>query len=83
MAPALRSRCDTAFPRRLAVPWSEELVDDLWRLTLGNLQAYLRGGDGIVLPDYTDPNPEIPTVDRRRQRAARPRLPRAPWNPRP
>ena len=48
-----------SFPSPLAVPWSEELVDDLWRLTLGNLQAYLRGGDGIVLPDYTDPNPEI------------------------
>jgi len=47
------------FPARLNLPWSEELVDDLWRLTLGNLQAYLRGGDGIVLPDYTDPNPEI------------------------
>jgi uncharacterized protein YndB with AHSA1/START domain len=39
--------------------WELELVDDLWRLTLGNLQAYLRGGDGIVWPDYTDPNPEI------------------------
>jgi len=48
-----------AFPARLTTPWSEELVDDLWRLTLGNLSAYLRGGDGIVLPDYTDPNPEI------------------------
>jgi len=37
----------------------EELVDDLWRLTLGNLGAYLRGGEGIVLPDYSDPSPEI------------------------
>jgi uncharacterized protein YndB with AHSA1/START domain len=37
----------------------EELVDDLWRLTLGNLAAHLRGGDGIVLPDYSDPSPEI------------------------
>lgn len=48
-----------AFPARLSVAWGDELVDDLWRLTLGNLDAYLRGGDGVVLPDYTDPDPEI------------------------
>lgn len=35
------------------------LIDDLWRLTLGNLDAFLRGGEGIVLPDYSDPSPEI------------------------
>jgi uncharacterized protein YndB with AHSA1/START domain len=40
-------------------PYEEELVDDLWRLTLGNLDAHLRGGEGIVLPDYSDPSPEI------------------------
>jgi uncharacterized protein YndB with AHSA1/START domain len=39
--------------------YTKELVDDLWRLTLGNLDAHLRGGDGIVLPDYSDPSPEI------------------------
>jgi uncharacterized protein YndB with AHSA1/START domain len=37
----------------------EDLVDDLWRLSLGNLDAHLRGGDGVVLPDYADPSPEI------------------------
>ena len=37
----------------------DELVDDLWRLTLGNLGAHLRGGEGIVLPDFSDPSPEI------------------------
>jgi uncharacterized protein YndB with AHSA1/START domain len=42
-----------------AVPYSAELVGDLWRLTLGNLEAHLRGGDGIVLPDFTDPTQEI------------------------
>lgn len=36
-----------------------ELIDDLWKLTMGNLDAFLRGGDGIVLPDFTDPTPEI------------------------
>jgi uncharacterized protein YndB with AHSA1/START domain len=40
-------------------PQVEALVDDLWRLTLGNLAAHLRGGEGIVLPDYSDPSPEI------------------------
>jgi uncharacterized protein YndB with AHSA1/START domain len=38
-----------------------EAVADLWRLTAGNLAAHLRGGDGIVLPDYTDAFPEIRT----------------------
>lgn len=40
-------------------PQELELIDDLWKLTLGNLDAFLRGGDGIVLPDYSDPSPEI------------------------
>jgi uncharacterized protein YndB with AHSA1/START domain len=48
-----------AFPGRLPVDYALELVDDLWRLTLGNLDAHLRGGQGIVLPDFTDPSPEI------------------------
>jgi uncharacterized protein YndB with AHSA1/START domain len=38
-----------------------DAVDDLWRLTAGNLAAHLRGGDGIVLVDYTDASPEIRT----------------------
>ena len=48
-----------AFAARPDVAWGEELVDDLWRLHMGNLDAHLRGGEGIVLPDYTDPSPEI------------------------
>ena len=35
-----------------------ELIEDLWRMSLGNLQALLRGG-GVVLPDFTNPRPEI------------------------
>jgi hypothetical protein len=35
----------------------EELVDDLWRLMLGNLDAHLRGGEGVVLLDYS---PHVP-----------------------
>lgn len=48
-----------AFPAKPAGPYPGELIDDLWRFTLGNLDAHLRGGAGIVLPDYADPNPEI------------------------
>ena len=52
---ALEHRFDAQIPG----PYGDELVDDLWRLTLGNLDAHLRGGDGVVLPDYSDPSPEI------------------------
>ena len=51
----LEHRFDTKPPG----PDVEELVDDLWRLTLGNLDAHLRGGEGVVLPDYSDPSPEV------------------------
>jgi uncharacterized protein YndB with AHSA1/START domain len=37
----------------------KELVDDLWRLMLGNLDAHLRGGAGFAPVDFTDPRPEI------------------------
>lgn len=42
-----------------AVPRAKDLIDDLWRMTLGNLDTHLRGGAGIVLPDFTDPRPEV------------------------
>lgn len=48
-----------SFDKQPAGPYGAELVDDLWRLTLGNLDAHLRGGDGILRPDFNDPNPEI------------------------
>jgi len=54
-----RLRLRHKFPAPPAVPYAAELIDDLWRLTLGNLDAHLRGGEGLALPDYTDPNPEI------------------------
>ena len=47
------------FPAQPDIPYSAELLDDLWKLTMGNLDAHLRGGGGIVLPDYTDPEPAI------------------------
>ncbi|MEO8636596.1 MAG: SRPBCC family protein [Gemmatimonadales bacterium] len=46
----------------LGVPRSRELIDDLWRFSLGNLSCHLAGGAGIVLPDYADPAPEVRMV---------------------
>ncbi len=37
----------------------KELISDHWKLAFGNLAAHLAGGSGIVLPDYTDPAPEV------------------------
>jgi uncharacterized protein YndB with AHSA1/START domain len=37
----------------------KELVDDLWRMTLGNLGAHLFGTEDIVLPDFSSSAPEI------------------------
>lgn len=43
----------------LGVLRQRELIDDFWRLSLGNLASYLSGGEGLVRPDMTDPAPEI------------------------
>jgi uncharacterized protein YndB with AHSA1/START domain len=43
----------------LGVSRARELIDDLWRLTCGNLAKHLEGGAGIMLPDYSDPTPEV------------------------
>lgn len=47
------------FPEAPGVNRVRELVDDLWRLHAGNLDAHLAGGDGVLRPDYDDPAPEI------------------------
>jgi uncharacterized protein YndB with AHSA1/START domain len=57
--PRTRLRLRHAFEAPLAAAYARELVEDLWKLSMGNLDAHLRGGEGIVLPDYTDPSPEI------------------------
>lgn len=43
----------------LPLPRPHELIADHWRFVFGNLAAHLDGGDGIVLPDFTDPAPEV------------------------
>jgi uncharacterized protein YndB with AHSA1/START domain len=63
-----------AFPGELPVDRPRHLVDDLWRLSCANLQAHLEGGDGLLLPDFDDPSPEVRVsifVDAPRERVFR------------
>ncbi len=43
----------------LGVPRQKEMIDDHWRLATSNLAAYLAGGDGLHLPDFTERHPII------------------------
>ena len=47
-----------SFDRVLGIGHERELVEDLWRLILGNLDAHLRDA-GVLRPDFTNPNAEI------------------------
>jgi uncharacterized protein YndB with AHSA1/START domain len=48
-----------AFPELPKIERPKELIEDIWRMSLGNLDAYLRGGEGLVLPDFTAAAPEV------------------------
>lgn len=43
----------------LDVPRPQELIDDFWRLSFGNLTVHLGGGVALLRPDFSDPAPEI------------------------
>ena len=62
-APDKASSTKLSLQHRLAsappIARAKELVDDLWRLALGNLAEHLRGGAGITLIDFRDPKPEV------------------------
>jgi uncharacterized protein YndB with AHSA1/START domain len=47
------------FPAAPSVPRPLDLVDDLWRMALANLGAYIAGGEGVCRPDFSDPVPRI------------------------
>lgn len=47
------------FPEAPNIGRAKEMVDDLWRLQCGNLKTHVKGGGGLLLPDYTDRSPEI------------------------
>lgn len=51
-----------AVPGTLPVSRPRELIEDHWGLAIGNLVAHLAGGDGVILPDYADPAPEVRIV---------------------
>ncbi|MEQ8935593.1 MAG: SRPBCC family protein [Amphiplicatus sp.] len=38
---------------------AKEQIDDLWRLHCGNLGAWVQSGEGMLLPDFNDPNPQV------------------------
>lgn len=62
------------FERTPVMARAQSMVDDLWRLNMGNLQAHLAGGAGVILPDYTDDSPTIRTsitIDAPRERVFR------------
>ncbi len=41
----------------LRLPRQRELIDDYWRIAMGNLSSHLDGGSGVRLPDYFDADP--------------------------
>ncbi len=43
----------------LPMPRPRALIDDHWRLAMGNLSAWLAGGADIQLPDYFDQHPAL------------------------
>jgi uncharacterized protein YndB with AHSA1/START domain len=47
------------FPDGPTIARAREMVDDLWRIHNGNLAAHLAGGEGMMRPDFADPNPEV------------------------
>jgi len=53
----VEARCN--FPSWPLLPRARELVDDLWRFHLGNLKTLSEGGDGVILPDFSDPALEV------------------------
>ena len=47
------------FPETPAGERPLDLVDDLWRIAMGNLREHLAGGAGVCMPDFTDAVPRI------------------------
>ncbi len=40
-------------------PRPKELIDDWWRLSLGNLMVHTTGHGKVMRPDFSDPNPQV------------------------
>ncbi|MGE0551972.1 MAG: SRPBCC family protein [Gemmatimonadales bacterium] len=46
----VRHRIEGALPG----PRPRELIEDWWKLSIGNLGAHLAGGDGVIRPDFSE-----------------------------
>ena len=45
------------FEQAPRVPRAENLIEDLWKPACSNLDAHLKGSEGLLRPDFTDPSP--------------------------
>lgn len=59
MGPATKVAVRHALDAHLDRPRPRDLIDDWWRLVLGNLTAHVVGKGEVLRPDFTDPDPEI------------------------
>lgn len=57
--PATRVAVQHTFEALFPGPRNEEMVDDWWRFTLGNLMAWTTGRADVLRVDFADPSPEI------------------------
>jgi uncharacterized protein YndB with AHSA1/START domain len=54
-----RLKGEHRFETAPAIGRAAALIDDLWRIHCGNLQAFLAGGAGISRPDFGDADPKV------------------------
>ena len=57
--PATRVAIEHVLDGPIGQPRSREMIDDWWRLVLGNLTAQSTGHGQVLRPDFSDPSPEI------------------------
>ncbi len=58
-ADACRVEARCSFPVLPPLLRARELIDDVWRFHLGNLKTLSEGGKGVILPDFSNPAPEV------------------------
>lgn len=48
-----------SFAEAPAINRAKEMIDDLWRFNWGNISAHIAGGQGKLLVDYTEADPNV------------------------
>jgi len=48
-----------SFAEAPAINRAKEMIDDLWRFNWGNVSAHIAGGQGKMLVDYSDADPNV------------------------